>query len=360
MKDFSKYYTPQQIATSLMQFVDFKDNDSVIDICCGKGNLLFAAKNYNHSLKCFGVDTTDINIDWCKTIKMDGREFALNTQRKYNIVLANPPFGTAESISYASKLFLDKYASINSKRIEVEMLIANLHLLKKDGILLIILPITFIDGVSYKRIRKIISENHFVKSIIKLPSNAFYPEKINCSAIIICKNRNNNNQNCTYYVMNEEYNISDSLVIKYDNMLQGYWNNEVAYEKPNFKISRGNISSNMFTEKGVEVLHTAKNTFHWQPSVRYIQKNQNTINSIIAEKGDIIISRIGSSAGSFCIYKGTPKFITDCLLLVKSPSPQLVKNIQNLNLQSLVKGVSTPHITATDIYGLYNTTYNNL
>jgi type I restriction-modification system DNA methylase subunit len=360
MKDFSKYYTPQKIAASLMRFVDFNDNDSVIDICCGKGNLLFAAKNYNPSLQCFGVDIADINIDWCKTTKKDGREFALGTKRKYTIALANPPFGKIESISYASKLFVEKYASINSKRIEIEMLIANLNLLKEDGILLIILPNTFINGVSYKKIRKTISENHFVKTIIKLPPNAFSPERINCSAIVICKKKNNENQACTYYTMNEKFNISNSYEIKHDNILQGCWSNNVLYEKVDFKINRGNISSNMFSEKGIEVLHTSKKSSPWQPSLRYIKKGLNTSNSIIAEKGDLIISRIGSSAGCLCLYEGDPKYITDCLMLIKSPNKQLIKHIQNLNLRSLVKGVSTPHITVSDIYDLYNSTYNNL
>ena len=360
MKDFSKYYTPQKIAATLMQFVEFKDNDSIIDICCGRGNLLFAAKNCNSSLQCFGVDIADININWCATTKMDGREFSFNTKHKYAIALANPPFGKIESISYASKLFVDKYASISSNRVEIEMLIANLNLLKEDGVLLIILPTTFTNGVSHKKTRKIISENHFVKNIIKLPPNAFSPEKINCSAIIICKEKNDGKQVCTYYTMNEDFSISNSYEIKYDNILQGCWSNTVLYEKADFKIYRGNISSNMFAEKGVEVLHTSKKSSPWQPSSRYIKNCLNTSNSIMAEKGDLIISRVGSSAGYLCLYEGAPKYITDCLMLIKSPNKKLIEHMQKLNLCSLVKGVSTPHITISDIYDLYSSTYNNL
>lgn len=356
MTDYSKYYTPEIIATALMKFVDFKNNDSVIDICCGKGNLLSAAYNQNRTLRCLGVDVADVDIGWCKTIKKDGREIPLTTSKKYNVVLANPPFGRIEGKSFSTDLFSGKFSNIKSKRIEIEMLIANLMLLKKNGILLIILPTTFIEGASFQNIRKIISSNYYVKNIIKLPENAFYPEKINCSAIVICNNQNKIKQNCTTYIMDKQFNINISTEISYNDITLGYWNNN-NLKKNNFVVNRGNLSSNMFTEIGVPVLHTSKRCSPWKPAERYVKKDYINSNSIIAEKGDIIISRVGCSAGCACVYDGEPKYITDCLLIIKSPTKKLVKQITNLDLKSIVYGVSTPHLTATNLYNLYSDVY---
>ena len=88
-----------------------------------------------------------------------------------------------------------------------------------------------------------------------------------------------------------------------------------------------------------------------------MKKDYINSNSIIAEKGDIIISRVGSSAGCVCVYDGEPKYITDCLLIIKSPTKKLVKQITQLDLKSIVYGVSTPHLTSTNLYNLYNDVY---
>lgn len=360
MKDYSKYYTPPKIAKELVQFLDIKDGSTAIDICCGTCNLLYAAYSNNPSLKCYGIDITDVDISWCKTRKSDGRKYSIATKQRFDIALANPPFGNIKDNSYASQLYVGRYSDLKSNRIEIEMLISNIKLLKKDGILLIIMPITFVNGISYNKIRQIISKHHFIKSIIELPSNAFYPEKINCCAIVIKKEKNTKNEPCTFYSMNSNFVVKTKNIIEYSRILNGCWEYDYTNTQNDFLITRGKISSNMFVETGIPVLHTSKKRENWFPSERYICIINKAKKQIVAEKGDLLISRIGNSAGYMCVYNGPPKYISDCLMLIKSPNNIMIKRLQDMDLRSLVKGVSTPHLTATDIYNLYNRTYKDL
>ena len=358
-KDFSKYYTPEAVASPLIKLIDFKNNCSVIDICCGSGNLLRTAKTRNHTLRCYGVDNSNINITDINFTKSDGRLYASKHIEKYDYSLANPPFGRidAETESFSEILFQGEYSKINSHRIEIEMLIANLLLLKDFGTLLIILPSTIVNGLSSINIRKIISKHNYIKAIIDLPTNAFAPEKIKCSALIIEK-RTNNGQPTTLYNMNSSFDISEVQTLSSINIENGIWHDVNYTANLTFSINQGKISSEYFSNDGdIEVLHTSKRSDHWQPSVR-LAKGLNKSNYLCAEDGDIIISRIGASAGQKCVYHGQPKYISDCLLIIKKPSSEVLKQILNLDLSTLVSGLSTPHITAYSIYNLYKSANN--
>lgn len=352
-KDFSKYYTPETISSALINLLSFQDNCKVVDICCGSGNLLNAAKKNNNNIICHGVDISekaghlDIDLAIC-----DGRDYAIHHMGEFDVALANPPFGYSDSKQFADQLFCDKYDSISSSRLEIEMLVANLLILKDSGVLLIILPTTVVEGASMVNIRKILAKNHSLYAIIDLPINAFAPEKIKCSALIIKKAPNF----CEYtklYIMDSSYAIHKQKNISLSCILEGNWNGDISLNNYfDFVIKQGTISSQMFSENGVEVLHTGRKTVEWQPTIR-LANIPSDKNCIMAEKGDIIISRIGASAGQKCVYQGDPRFVSDCLLIIKSPSLELVQKIFRLDLTTIVSGLSTPHVTAKNIYSMY-------
>lgn len=354
-KDYSKYYTPANISLALVNLIKFKNNSKVIDICCGSGNLLAAAKHMNNTLQCYGVDIDDsitkknINISNC-----DGRNYAINHVGEYDYSLANPPFGKNTSTDYTDILFAEKYNAINSSRIEVEMLIANLLVLKETGVLLIIIPSTIVNGKSTINIRKTLARNHFISAIIDLPLNSFAPEKIKCSALIIEKQARIHPT--TLYKMNDNYEISKIRTLCFEDISNGKWSENTTAICKDFSIKQGMISSQYFESFGEEVLHTSKCCKDWTPSIKNANLKKDK-KYIMAENGDIIISRIGSSAGQMCIYGGHSRYISDCLFVIKNPEKEVAKRILDLDLKPIIGGLSTPHITANNIYNLYNKTY---
>ena len=76
-------------------------------------------------------------------------------------------------------------------------------------------------------------------------------------------------------------------------------------------------------------------------------------NLVYAESGDIIISRIGKSAGQWCIYHGERIPISDCLYRIKDPTGIISSRLQGHKYDLPPKGVATRYITINDFKTWY-------
>lgn len=344
--DYSKFYTPPKIAKTLINEISIPTPQKIADICCGSCNLLFAAKNRWQTSKLYGVDVSEhASTESILFEKKDGREFALEHSCEFSLVLANPPFVYVEKKMQFPKLFVGEFANISTSRLEVEMLIANLKLLQPDGVLLIILPSSFVEAVTYKKLRKVIANNYYIESIIKLDETTFGASRINSYALIIHNQPNKNRDVKLGGVVND--NITYHLQLKSEKLQEGNW----ILDNPSnvavsLDIKRGNISSSNFIARGQPILHTAKNSKNWEPSKRYISKK--IVPTVFAESGDIIVSRIGKSAGKWCVYKGEKIAISDCLYRIKDPNHHIFNKISGKCYNKALKGVATRYITISD------------
>ena len=352
--DYSKYYTPLSIAQLLIKQLDIDTPEKIVDICCGSCNLLNAAKQRWRKAMLFGADIANHEVSDVAFENIDGREYALNHQKEFSLVLANPPFDYLEKKNEFPQLFQTPFDVYNTSRLEIEMLIANLLMLKDGGTLLIIMPSSFVEAERYSEIRKIISSNYYIESIIKLDEKTFGSSKINSYALIIhndSQNKrvskigfsSNDTTNCIYYTSQ-----LTSEEIKTGNWIKRtVWNQEKSID-----IKRGNISSSCFIKRGQPILHTAKCREIWKPSKRYISKKITP--TIFAEHGDIIVSRIGKSAGQWCVYEGEKIAISDCLYRIKDPNGSLLSKINGKTFDGTLKGVATRYITINDFFHWVN------
>ena len=348
--DNSKFYTPPIIATLLINELNGSAPDTIIDICCGSCNLLYAAGKRWPNAKLYGVDIVKHDTPSVYFTQMDGREFTVMHSRKYELVLANPPFGFMEKEREFPNLYAGVFSGLQTKRLENEMFLANLHLMQENGMLLIIVPSTFVEGISHKAIRKIIGKNYFVKSIIKLPKDTFGASYIKSYALII-KHRKNKQQVTSLYSIisanHKGYKFTAPKNVSEEKMMDGEWlGREQFFPDVDLRLRRGNISSQSFVSSGIPVLHTAKPEQNWIPSTRYIESTTKSL--VYAEYGDIIISRVGKSAGQWCQYKGDRRAISDCLYVLKDTDGSIIKRIRGKKYSLALKGVSTPYITMED------------
>ena len=90
---YNKFYTPLDIANLLIGQLKVEYPKSAVDICCGSHNLLSSAKQRWPNTKYVGVDIIEHYANGVECIKSDGRKFALEHPNKFQLVLANPPFG---------------------------------------------------------------------------------------------------------------------------------------------------------------------------------------------------------------------------------------------------------------------------
>lgn len=348
--DYSKYYTPPGIAATLIEQLNMDPPESAIDICCGSCNLLYAAKNRWSHIDLIGVDIVDHSSQDVVFTTMDGREYATKHRHKYPLVLANPPFDKLEDRSTASELYQGCFKYFNTGRLEVEMLIANLALLADGGKLLIIMPNTFVEGARNKRIRKVIGENFRVELILRLPDDAFGTVGIKSYSLVISHKAGQYYQTIHSVVSRKndgtDFQINEIEKVGAERIIDGDWVEENKRNNPDIEIRRGNISSHYFSDKGTAVLHTSKSLEQWNPGVRYVSEMPQR--PVYAEYGDIVISRIGKSAGEWCVYYGESMPITDCLFCLKNPSQDLINKIEGKKFDRRLRGVATRYITKND------------
>ncbi|MDD3173086.1 MAG: N-6 DNA methylase [Herbinix sp.] len=353
--DYSKFYTPPKIATLLVDQLKITSPSTIIDICCGSCNLLYAAKKRWKTAKLIGVDITEHYSQNVHCIKMDGRKYAIEHNQQYQLVLANPPFDFVAQKGEFPDLFQGVPFVYTTSRLEIEMLFANLCLLNEGGILLIIMPSTFVNAVSNKKIRKYLGQEYHIQKIIKLPEDTFGAAKISSYALIIKKDTFKQRYTRFYSVTSdqEEYIISEPTIITQNQIRQGNWDNEIlnTNEKEQLTMKRGTISSHSFCSSGAPILHTAKINKQWKPSIRYIVDAKQQ--SVYAEAGDIIISRIGKSAGQWCQYDGDRIMISDCLYCLKDPDGRVAEKLRGKQYSLPLKGVATRYITMEDFNSWY-------
>ena len=100
------------------------------------------------------------------------------------------------------------------------------------------------------------------------------------------------------------------------------------------------------------MLHTAKSNNPWEPSVRYISTVPN--GAVYAENNDIIISRIGKSAGKWYKYQGPRIPVSDCLYVLKDFDGSIFEKINGKQYPYQVKGVAARYITISDFVSWLN------
>jgi len=362
--NYEKFYTPPAISEILIKQIEMDTHPmAAIDICCGSCHLLRAAKKRWPDIQTIGVDVVDTQVADVIFTQSDGRKFAQNSIKKYNIVLANPPFEKLKSKNEypcLGKGIIDCYTT---SRLENEMFLANLQLLDDRGVLMAIMPSTFVEGTSNQALRKAVAETFHLQKIIRLPDSVFGSPKINSYAIVLAKQKKETpTRYYTIFDSEGKYKISEDSIIEQQYIKNGHWLKH-AHTSPTsltLDIKRGNISSQLFSEpeNGIGILHTSRYSENWVASLRYVRKLPTS--TIFAERGDIVVSRVGKAAGCWYEYrKDTIIAISDCLFRIKKPPASIRAAIVGQKYSGIIRGVSTPYITKDDIYNWFATCIKN-
>lgn len=347
--DYSRFYTPPQIAEALVKHINIESPGSVIDICCGSCNLLYAARKKWPNTKLVGVDIVNHNLSDISFTMSDGRKYATEHKGEYSLVLANPPFSYLEKRTEFPLLLNSVSAHYKTSRLENEMLLANLLLLNEKGILVIIMPSTFIESNSNVLLRKHIGTKYHIKKIIHLPDDTFGTSGIKSYALVISKCNSKKRFSFFYKMSEDDTSFIKIACIPQTDIKEGKWCAQSHKNESNslfIDCRRGNISSQDFSDNGVPVLHTSKVDNGWSPSVRHTYKVPSS--PVFAEAGDIIVSRVGKSAGQWVLYGGEKIYISDCLYRIKDPDGKIAKKICGSTYALDTRGVATQYITVSD------------
>ncbi len=193
-----EFYTPKAITDVLVEVMEPKPTEKVLDFACGTGGFLVSCLEFNERRKkkggvasypeLLGVEKKAAPYLLCVTnLLLHGydpsrgiqhgnlldAEFGdLSSQERVDIILTNPPFGAAEEES----VLLNFPTEIRSRDTADLFVALVTKKLKVGGRAAIVLPDGFLFGAGVKRrIRKLLLETCNVHTILRLPKGVFSP-----------------------------------------------------------------------------------------------------------------------------------------------------------------------------------------
>ena len=212
-----QFFTPEPVIDFCIKMISPKSYERIIDPACGSGGFLVSAINFifnnennielsniiennifgsdiNKSIariakmKLLLMSNCKTNIICANSLEKEPTTVSNADDEKYDIVLANPPFGAKISnqsilkkyqLGFKWTSYKDGYAKTSSitqnQNAEFLFLERCLDLLKEGGRLAIVLPNGFFENPSMEYIRYYIKQNAKIISIVKLPADTFIP-----------------------------------------------------------------------------------------------------------------------------------------------------------------------------------------
>jgi type I restriction enzyme M protein len=203
---YGDFYTPLSIIEFMLKMLNIKSQGNIYDPCCGSGALLCRAANLfsDRELKLFGqaLDSTSYQIClmnlFLHGLYADLGEHPadtlledLHTNRKFDYIIANPPFNHRDWCGEMNIIGFDKWIyglppRKNANYAWIQHIISHLT---DNGCAAIILPngtLTTQNQQEYKIRQKILCDQ-LIECIITLPAGLFYNTKIPCCIWLINK-----------------------------------------------------------------------------------------------------------------------------------------------------------------------------
>ncbi len=351
----NQFYTPNILANLMADLGRLSSPKSIIDISCGIGNILSYC-DYASDIE--GIDINKEVIELAKLINPHVSFQVANSleklfPKKYDLVFTVFPFGMR--IKKDGKIYL-------SETLFIEI---SLSLLRKQGVLICTVPISFLYNNVFSEIRKNILNNHNLRLIVNFPSNMLPNMNIRSSLLYIEESKSKDEVYLTNFKSNPNEIIerfesnNGELYIKKDD-LKTRW--DIDFHDPDFveieSTLRGKETKTIGEMADVVIGYSPKSEERVEKGEYLIISGRNIRNGFlritnqdkyinpvdrpsfrrtILKPGDIIIS-ILFDARKIYIYKETdPKAIlnSSCALIRSPDNEYILTYLQTFEGQKL-------------------------
>ena len=166
------YYTPFEVAKNMVKNLDFSNNQTFFDPCCGSGAFILALEGAKPS-QIFACDNDPIAVMIAKInllLKFPDEEFEPQiyccdflkvSNRTYDYIISNPPWGA---------VIFDKSGNpISTKESFSFFFEKAFNQLENDGVIRFLLPESVLNVKTHRRFRKFLLENTDIQSITRYP-----------------------------------------------------------------------------------------------------------------------------------------------------------------------------------------------
>jgi type I restriction enzyme M protein len=408
--DAGQFRTPRNIIEFIVDAVDPTKDDSILDPACGTAGFLVEA--YKHITKdkkltpnevqelAKHIHGVDIDPGMAKIARVNlylhGFKTPLITEddtlsdeklwgKKYDVILANPPFMTPRGGIVPH----DKF-SVNSNRAEVlftDYIAEHLKLAGRAGV---VVPegIIFQSGNVYKQLRKMLVDDNYLWAVISLPAGVFNPYSgVKTSILLFDRERAVKNTEILFFkVNNDGFDLGAQRreITKNDlpealEILKKWKNNEKVENSKAIYIEKSKIAENDDYKLSIDQYRTATDYTNakW-PMVKLgdvcdVYQPKTITSNEIKESGKYKVFGANGVIGYFDEYNheeaevavtcrgatcGTINFtdpkswITGNAMVVKPKETNLNKRflfflLRNTDLSSVITGAAQPQITGS-------------
>ncbi|WP_180327248.1 N-6 DNA methylase [Labilibaculum manganireducens] len=338
MDKLGRFYTGNAFSKLLVNQLDIDSPKHILDLGVGDGSLLSAALNKWEDAYYSAVDIEEKSFDESLQINFIKKDVLNNSSEitvelsncDVDIAICNPPYKRIKNRKRYNSLFREVGFNncLKLKYITADLLFLafNLSLLKNNGQLGIILPDTLIASSDFELLRMDILK-YDITSIIELPEKIFKKTEAKTYILIINKRKSSSNST-NLLIADTSGQIQNQLKVNKSDLIKRMdysfnlfhlldCNNGVSLAELGATIKRGRLSGKLLRNKGGAFFHTSD--FKGQTYVSLPSNNYKN-GELYAEKGDILIARVGSRClGKFCVIESGCIVISDCILKVTLP-----------------------------------------
>lgn len=350
-KTLGQYMTPDIVADLVAQYVP-DDVTKVIDLAAGDCSLLRAVNRRSPSLKLFGYEIdpeihrkAQQGLPYAKVSYANGLTGRLHnglSAQQGVAVIGNPPFAEIAPTESMRKLLHKAFPGLTTKlggrRAEVYFLARSLHIAKaSEGVVAILMPISFADGDIYSQYRTELMRNYAVKEVIEIPESAFVATEARTVLLIIDTSISKTTQinigrfdtesRTVKRIYKGELEPGQRLDARYYDGRAQFDSAALQLKDIGVTITRGQFSHKEAKIMAIGAIHTSDlaRATHGQMTLNADKQNNrvssNLLDDTIAQSGDILLPRTGSrvSWNPVIVASGSAP-ITDHVFRIRAPS----------------------------------------
>lgn len=304
-----QYFTPRALIKAMVEVTDPKITETVADPACGTGGFLLAAfehmkpqsreiskQNFLKNNALFGADNTalvvtlasmnlylhDIGTDKSPIICQDS---LLDTSdRMFDVILANPPFGTRPQGSVAVDSARPEFIKTSDN--QVNFLQHIMSIVKTGGRVAVVLPDNVLtDGNATAKVREKLLEEFNLHTILRLPTGIFYANGVKTNVLFFEKGEKTKD----IWVYDYRTGIKHTMATKpmtradLDDFVNCYCSGHLDDRKATYSEENPNGRWRKFTEEEVYSRDQLKLDFKW---LDLTEKDDRTVTELLSEMQD--------------------------------------------------------------------------
>lgn len=301
-----QYFTPRALIKAMVDVTDPKITETVADPACGTGGFLLAA--YEHMkpqskeiakqkfLKehaFFGADNTplvvtlasmnlylhDIGTESSPIVCQDS--LIDNSDKMFDVILANPPFGTRPQGSV--EVYANRPEFVKTSDNQVNFLQHIMSIVRTNGRVAVVLPDNVLtDGGATAKVREKLLKDFNLHTILRLPTGIFYANGVKTNVLFFEKGKSTED----IWVYDYRTGVKHTMATKpmtranLDDFVACYCSGHMQDRVPTYSTDEPNGRWRKFTKEEVYSRDLLKLDFKWMDLG---EKDDRTIGELLTD-----------------------------------------------------------------------------